>query len=77
MIDTLVIKTTQFEKTGSIDEFFISLGNLKKLNSTKKKQEVPHVFRDLHFLLSHIGVRLPFSKRNEQNLVLNQKSNLG
>ena len=28
MLDTILLKLTQFEKTGSIDKTFISLGNL-------------------------------------------------
>ena len=46
LMDPLVLKLTQFEKTGSIRQTLISLGNL--ITNLFSKSEVNHVFRDLH-----------------------------
>ena len=47
MMDTFLLKLTQFEKTGSIRTTFISLGNLIILFPFSKS-EVDHVFRDFY-----------------------------
>ena len=47
MMETLMLKLTQFEKTGQTGKTFISLGNLI-IYFHFGKLEVDHVFRDLY-----------------------------
>ena len=51
MIEFVLIKLTQFEKTGLIGKLLISLRNLKKINSIFEK-EVNRVFMILTFYFS-------------------------
>ena len=47
LIDTFLLKVTQFEKTGSISKLFISLGDLI-IKFHFSNLEVDHVFCDLY-----------------------------
>ena len=70
-----LIKLTKFEKTGSIVEFFMPLGNLKI--EFHSKLEVAHVFFTFALMLFESGICFPFNKGNEVKLEINQKSNRG
>ena len=72
IIDTLLIKITQFEKIGSIGKIFISRGNsIIKFHFRKKKSITPF---SVTFILSLFdsGVCFPYNKRNELSLKRNQ-----
>ena len=73
MIGAYKIKLTQFKKTGSIDQIFISLGNLIKCHFRNYKSIT--FFVNFTFLLLNSGVCVPFNRGNEVNLKKNQKSN--
>ena len=67
MIDTFLIKLTQFEKTGSIGKCFIPLGDLK-IKFQFQNQKTITFFVTFTLLLFDEGVLLPFNKGNELNL---------
>ena len=46
LIDTFLLKVTQYEKTGSISKLFISLGDL--IIKFHLRTSVDHVFRDFY-----------------------------
>ena len=60
MMDTFLLKLTQFEKTGSIRKTFISLGNLI-INFHFRNQKQITLFVPFTLLLFDCGVRLPFN----------------
>ena len=75
MIDTILIKLTQFEKTGFIGNiFFISQGNSKIKFHLRNKKPITF-FVTFTLLLFDSGLCLPLSTGNELNLKRNQKSN--
>ena len=74
MMNTLLLKLTQFEKTGSVHRIFISLGNLI-INFHFRNQKSITFFQTFTLLLFESGVCFPFNKRNALNLTRNHKSN--
>ena len=74
MAGAFLIKLTEFEKTGSIDKIFISLGNLIIKFRFQNKNLIIFIVT-FTFLLFVKGVSLPFNEGNELNLKRNQKSN--
>ena len=73
MVDTFLLKLTQFEKTGSMDKTFISLGNLIINLHFRNKKSITF-FVSFTLLLFDSGVSLPFSNGNALNFK-NDKSN--
>ena len=74
MMDTFLLKLTQFEKTGSIGISFISLGNLI-INFQFRNEKFIKFFVNFTILLFDSGVCLPFNNRKALNLKINEKSN--
>ena len=67
MMDTFLLKLTQFEKTGSIRTTFISLGNLIIYFHFRNQKSITF-FVTFTFLLFDSGVCLPFNNVNALNL---------
>ena len=74
MMDTFLLKLTQFEKTGSISINFLSLENLT-INFHFRKNKSITFFVTFTILLFDSRVCLPFNNGNELNLKINRKSN--
>ena len=74
MMDTVLIKLTKFQKTGSIGKTFISLGNLI-INFHFRNSKSINFFVTVTFLLFDGGFCLPVNNRNALNLNRNHKSN--
>ena len=74
MMDTVLLKLTKFQKTGSIGKTFISLGNLI-INFQFRNSKSITFFVTVTFLLLDGGFCLPVNNRNALNLKRNHKSN--
>ena len=74
LMDTYLLKTTQFKKTGSKGKTFISLRTLI-INFHFRNEKPTTFFVNYTLLLFDSGVCLPFNNRNAMNLKINHKSN--
>ena len=74
MMDTLMLKLTQFEKTGPTGITFISLGS-QIINFHFQNQKSITFFVTFTLLLFDSGVCLPFNNGNGLNFKRNHKSN--
>ena len=74
MMDNFVIKSNQFEKTGSIGKTFISLGYLIINFHFRNKRSITF-FVTFTFLMFDSGFCLRFNNVNALNLKRNHKSN--